>query len=49
MQLTLLAVARSRLTFGAMVMVSRRVIGPLHKMRDAMLKVAAGDLTIDTG
>jgi len=37
------------LTFGAMVMVSRRVITPLHNMRDAMLKVAAGDLTVDSG
>ncbi len=37
------------LTFGTMMAVSRRVIGPLHNMRDAMLKVAAGDLTVDTG
>src|SRR5260370_27293452 len=29
--------------------VTRRVIKPLHKMRDAMLKVAVGDLTVDTG
>src|SRR5260370_12819936 len=29
--------------------VTRRVIKPLHNMRDAMLKVAAGDLTVDTG
>jgi methyl-accepting chemotaxis protein len=33
----------------AMTMVGRRVIKPLHNMRDAMLKVAGGDLTIDTG
>src|SRR5205823_6532817 len=37
------------LTVGAMVAVSRRVIEPLHRMRDAMLKVASGDLTVDTG
>src|SRR5580698_2017609 len=32
-----------------MIAVTRRVIRPLHTMRDAMLKVAAGDLTVDTG
>jgi methyl-accepting chemotaxis protein len=48
MQLTLLAGALA-LTFGAMTMVTRRVINPLHNMRDAMLKVAAGDLAVDTG
>ncbi|HMI95299.1 MAG TPA: HAMP domain-containing protein, partial [Micropepsaceae bacterium] len=48
LQLTLLASALA-LTFGAMMAVSRRVIGPLHNMRDAMLKVASGDLTVDTG
>ena len=37
------------LTFGAMMAVTRRVIKPLHNMRDAMLKVAAGDLAVDTG
>jgi methyl-accepting chemotaxis protein len=37
------------LTFGTMAAVNRRVIGPLHNIRDAMLKVAAGDLTVDTG
>src|SRR3984893_16738978 len=47
-QLTLLASALA-LTFGAMMAVSRRVIKPLHNMRDAMLKVASGDLTVDTG
>jgi methyl-accepting chemotaxis protein len=36
------------LTFGAMIAVTRRVIIPLHNMRDAMLKVASGDLTVDT-
>jgi methyl-accepting chemotaxis protein len=48
LQLTLLASALA-LTFGAMMAVSRRVITPLHNMRDAMLKVASGDLTVDTG
>ena len=47
-QLVLLA-ASIALTFGAMILVSRRVISPLHKMRDAMLQVAAGDLTVKTG
>jgi methyl-accepting chemotaxis protein len=37
------------LTFGAMTTVSRRVINPLHKIRDAMLKVAGGDLSVETG
>jgi methyl-accepting chemotaxis protein len=48
LQLSLLAAALA-LTFGAMTMVSGRVIRPLHNMRDAMLKVAAGDLAVDTG
>ena len=47
-QLVLLAGALA-LAFGAMAIVTRRVIKPLHNMRDAMLKVAAGDLHIDTG
>jgi methyl-accepting chemotaxis protein len=47
-QLVLLAAALA-LTFGAMTAVSRRVIKPLHNMRDAMLKVAAGDLAVDSG
>ena len=37
------------LTAGAMMLVTRRVIKPLHNMRDAMLKVAGGDLAVDTG
>jgi methyl-accepting chemotaxis protein len=37
------------LTAGAMMLVTRRVIRPLHNMRDAMLKVASGDLAVDTG
>jgi methyl-accepting chemotaxis protein len=44
-----LLLAAIGLTLGAMLMVSRRVITPLHNMRDAMLKVAAGDLTVDSG
>ena len=48
MQLALLAAAFA-VTFGAMTAVTRRIIRPLHNMRDAMLKVAAGDLAVDTG
>jgi methyl-accepting chemotaxis protein len=48
LQLLLLASALA-LTIGTMIAVTRRVIRPLHIMRDAMLKVAAGDLTVDTG
>ena len=48
LQLVLLTSALA-LTFGAMMAVGRRVIKPLHNMRDAMLKVASGDLTVDTG
>ena len=47
-QLALLAGALA-LAFGAQMIVARRVIKPLHTMRDAMLKVAAGDLHVDTG
>jgi methyl-accepting chemotaxis protein len=47
-QLGLLAIAIA-LTVGAMMAVTRRVITPLHNMRDAMLKVAGGDLSVDTG
>lgn len=47
-QLVLLTGALA-LTFGAMMAVTRRVIRPLHNMRDAMLKVASGDLAVDTG
>src|SRR5260370_23890648 len=48
LQLVLLASAIA-LTVGAMMAVSRPVITPLHNMRDAMLNVAAGDLSVDTG
>jgi methyl-accepting chemotaxis protein len=47
-QLALL-IAAVVLAAGAMVTVTRRVIRPLHNMRDAMLKVAAGDLSVETG
>ena len=42
-QLALLVGALA-LALGAQMLVARRVITPLHSMRDAMLKVAAGDL-----
>jgi methyl-accepting chemotaxis protein len=42
-------IASIGLAAGAMIAVTRRVIRPLHKMRDAMLKVAAGDLSVETG
>jgi methyl-accepting chemotaxis protein len=48
LQLVLL-VAALALAFGSMIAVSRRVIKPLHAIRDAMLKVAAGDLSVDAG
>jgi methyl-accepting chemotaxis protein len=48
LQLVLLAAALA-LTFGTMTAVTRRIIRPLHTMRDAMLKVAGGDLAVDTG
>ncbi|CCD92350.1 putative methyl-accepting chemotaxis receptor/sensory transducer [Bradyrhizobium sp. ORS 375] len=44
--LLLAAVVLSGAAIGA---VSGRVIRPLHRMRDAMLAVAGGDLSIDTG
>jgi methyl-accepting chemotaxis protein len=47
-QLTLL-MAAILLALGALTAVTRRVITPLHNMRDAMLKVAAGDLSVETG
>src|SRR3984893_2714061 len=48
LQLSLLAGALA-LALGSMMTVSHRVINPLHAIRDAMLKVAAGDLSIDAG
>ncbi|MCK1478568.1 methyl-accepting chemotaxis protein [Bradyrhizobium sp. 197] len=47
-QLTLLALAMG-LAVGAIMLVSRRVITPLNTIRDAMLKVAGGDLAVDSG
>lgn len=44
----LLALAIS-LAVGAIMLVSRRVINPLNTIRDAMLKVAGGDLVVDSG
>jgi methyl-accepting chemotaxis protein len=48
LQLALLAVAFAS-TIGAMMLVTQRVIKPLHTMRDAMLKVASGDIAVDAG
>jgi methyl-accepting chemotaxis protein len=48
LQLLLLAAA-IMLAIGAMVTVSRRVTTPLLTIRDAMLKVAGGDLTVNAG
>jgi methyl-accepting chemotaxis protein len=48
LQLVLLASALA-LTSGAMTTVGRRIIKPLHHIRDAMLKVASGDLAVDAG
>ncbi len=48
LQLVLLAAALG-IAFASMMAVSRRVIKPLHNIRDAMLKVAAGDLAVDIG
>ena len=48
MQLALLALAVG-LAVGAIMLVNRRVIHPLNTMRDAMLKVAGGDLAVDSG
>jgi methyl-accepting chemotaxis protein len=42
-------VAAIAFSCGAMLSVSRRVIKPLHDIRDAMLKVAGGDLAVETG
>ena len=44
-----LLIAAIVLTGAAMLAVSRRVITPLHRIRDAMLKVAGGDLAVDSG
>jgi methyl-accepting chemotaxis protein len=44
-----LLVAALAFAGGALTMVGRRVIGPLHTIRDAMLKVSSGDLSVETG
>jgi methyl-accepting chemotaxis protein len=44
-----LLIAAIGFTSGAMLAVTGRVIKPLHNMRDAMLKVANGDLAVETG
>ncbi|QDP22279.1 methyl-accepting chemotaxis protein [Bradyrhizobium cosmicum] len=44
-----LLVAAIVLTGATTLAVSRRVITPLHRIRDAMLKVAGGDLGVDSG
>ncbi len=48
LNITLLAAALV-LAMGSMMVVGRRVIKPLHVIRDGMLKVAAGDLSVDAG
>ena len=45
----LLLSAAALFAIGALTFVTRRVINPLQNIRDAMLKVAGGDLSIDTG
>jgi methyl-accepting chemotaxis protein len=45
----LFLIAAIALSCGAMLMVGRRAIKPLHNIRDAMLKVASGDLAVETG
>ena len=42
-------VAAIAFSCGALLMVGRRAIKPLHDIRDAMLKVAGGDLAVETG
>jgi len=48
MQLALLTLAIA-LAVGAIMLVNRCVIHPLNTIRDAMLKVAGGDLAVDSG
>jgi methyl-accepting chemotaxis protein len=48
LNVTLLAAALL-LAIGSMTVVGRRVIKPLHAIRDGLLKVAAGDLSVDAG
>jgi methyl-accepting chemotaxis protein len=48
LQLALLLAALA-LSTAAVWVVNRQIIRPLHKMRDAMLQVASGDLDVETG
>jgi methyl-accepting chemotaxis protein len=48
LNLTLLAAAVI-LAMGSMIVVGRHAIKPLHAIRDGMLKVATGDLSVDAG
>jgi methyl-accepting chemotaxis protein len=48
LDLTLLASALA-LAIGSMTIVGRHAIKPLHAIRDGMLRVAAGDLSVDAG
>jgi methyl-accepting chemotaxis protein len=48
LQLGLLTLAIA-VSAGAFLAVGRRVIAPLHKLRDAMLRVAGGDLSVEVG
>jgi methyl-accepting chemotaxis protein len=45
--LTALLAASLLISVGGILVMTRRVIGPLHVLRDAMLKLAGGDLTVD--
>ena len=45
----LLLIAAVAVACGVLVVVNRRVIVPLHAIGEAMLKVAAGDLSADSG
>jgi methyl-accepting chemotaxis protein len=45
--LVALLAASLLISVGGIALMTRRVIGPLHGLRDAMLKLAGGDLTID--
>ncbi|HWE73968.1 MAG TPA: HAMP domain-containing methyl-accepting chemotaxis protein [Stellaceae bacterium] len=47
-QLGFLAIALAVMA-GSMWLIGRRVVRPLHAIRDAMVKLAGGDLTVDVG
>ncbi|HEX4193987.1 MAG TPA: HAMP domain-containing methyl-accepting chemotaxis protein, partial [Stellaceae bacterium] len=44
-----LLIASLAVGIGSMIAIGSRVIRPLHAIRDAMVKLAGGDLTIDVG